>query len=118
MPHYLLKGADFTDDCKEFTVPNFATGGYTYSLEEFFIVDDDIDEVEQSFALIATLGSDVPDGIACFQRQVGELDCINDGRRGVTRIRITDNDRKLLDCVIQYYISENMVADKHKDHVL
>ena len=118
MPHYLLKGADFTDDCKEFTVPNFATGGYTYSLEEFFrVVDDDIDEVEQSFALIAILGSDVPDGTACFQERVGDLDCINDGRRGVTRIRITDNDRTLLDCVIQY-ISENMVADKHKDHVL
>ena len=118
MPHYLLKGADFTDDCKEFTVPNFATGGHTYFLEEFFRVhDDDIDEVEQSFALIASLGSDVPDGIACFQVEVGDSDCINDGRLGVTRIRITDNDRKLLDCVIQY-ISENMVADKHKDHVL
>ena len=101
MPHYLLKGADFTDDCKEFTVPNFATGGNTFSLEEFFIVhDDDIDEVEQIFALIASLGSDVPDGVACFQERVGDSDCINDGRRGVTRIRITDNDRKLLDCVI------------------
>ena len=101
MPHYLLKGADFTDDCKEFTVPNFATGDNTYFLEEFFRVhDDDIDEVEQSFALIATLGSDVPDGVACFQSQVGDSDCINDGRLGVTRIRIRDNDRKLLDCVI------------------
>ena len=74
-------------------------------MEEYFIVDDDIDEVEQSFALIAILGSDVPDGIACFQRQVGDSDCINDGRRGVTRIRIIDNDRKLLDCVIFYNIT-------------
>ena len=70
-------------------------------MEDYVIVhDDDIDEVEQSFALIAILGSDVPDSFACFQVEVGDSDCINDGRRGVTRIRIRDNDRKLLDCVI------------------
>ena len=56
------------------------------------IVDDNIDEDEQSFAIIAEIGADVPDAIVWFQIEEGQTDCL--GRRGATEIRITDNDRK------------------------
>ena len=56
------------------------------------IVDDNIDEDEQGFALVAEIGSDVPDGISCFQIADGDTVCR--GRRGATQIRINDNDRK------------------------
>ena len=54
--------------------------------------DDDIDEIEQSFALVAEIGDDVPDSFACFQGQVGDRACL--GRTGATEIRIMDNDGK------------------------
>ena len=53
-----------------------------------------MNEVEQSFVLIARLGDDVPDRFACFQRQVGDTGCF--GRIGATEIKIVDNDRKLV----------------------
>ena len=85
------------------TVPAAVTAGtQTFELPEFYsIVDDEINEVEQSFALVATLGLDVTatcdvDGVisecSCFQTAVGETECF--GRSGATEIRITDNDRK------------------------
>ena len=54
--------------------------------------DDDIDEIEQSFALVAEIGDDVPDSFACFQGQVGDTECL--GRTGATEIKIMDNDGK------------------------
>ena len=67
-----------------------------FEVPDFFqVIDDDIDEYEQSFAIVAELGPDVPDtpfNFTCFQLQAGETDCF--GRRGATGIRITDNDRK------------------------
>ena len=100
---------DFTDDCINVTVPAAATAGaQTFDVPEFFsIVDDNIDEVEQSFALVATIGPDVTptcyveDPVtmigmitecACFQTEVGVMEC--HGQSGVTEIRITDNDCK------------------------
>ena len=66
------------------------------------MTDDIINEVEQSFALTAEIGDDVPDncyvaGIgltdcSCFQTQAGAIPCF--GRSGATEIRISDNDRK------------------------
>ena len=77
-------------------------GTQTFELPEFYsIVDDNINEVEQSFALVATLGLDVTatcdvDGVisecSCFQTAVGVTEC--SGRNGATEIRIIDNDRK------------------------
>ena len=55
-------------------------------------IDDDVDEIEQSFALVAELGPDVPDSFACFQRQMSDTECF--GRTGAIEIRIMDNDRK------------------------
>ena len=60
----------------------------------FSVVDDNIDEYEQSFAIVAEIGPDVPDGVSCFQIAEGETECF--GRRGATEIGITDNDRKFL----------------------
>ena len=75
-------------------------GSQTFELPEFFrVVDDDINEVKQSFALVAEIGPDVTDtcyvdGIitecSCFQTEIGETECF--GRSGATEIRITVND--------------------------
>ena len=55
------------------------------------IIDDEIDEFDQIFILVAEIGSDVPDSFVCFQR----LDiCM--GRAGATEIRIGDNDGEYL----------------------
>ena len=101
-----MLGADFSDQCTDITVPAADTpGSQTYIIEKFFtVVDDDLNEVEQSFALIAELGDDIPSncfvemvGLSdcrCFQTQEGELVCFGDGRSGATKIRITDNDSK------------------------
>ena len=70
---------------------NVASGTFTIPIN-FTITDDDIDEIEQSFALVAQLGPDVPDNFTCFQNQVGDTDCF--GRKGATEIKIVDNDRK------------------------
>ena len=76
-----VPAATTDDDAQVFELPNF-----------FQVIDDDINEIEQSFAIVAELGPDVPDRIACFQLQAGDSGCF--GRRGATEIRITDNDRK------------------------
>ena len=101
----LLLGDDFSHDGTIVTVPE---NSRTFQIPQFFtIVDDNIDEDEQSFVIVAEIGDDVPDkfaigatpgfntsvNISCFQLGVGERDC--HGRRGATEIRIDDNDRKL-----------------------
>ena len=48
-----------------------------------------MNEIEQSFALVAEL-VDVPDNFACFQRLVGDTECF--GRTGATEIKIMDDD--------------------------
>ena len=73
-------GADFNDTTFTFTIEGKSTW-FLMRLENIAI-DDDIDEIEQSFALVA----------ACFQRQVGDTNCY--GRTGATEIRIMDNDSK------------------------
>ena len=60
----------------------------------YTINDDNLDENKQSFAIVAEIGQDVPDGVSCFQIAVGGAECF--GRQGATEIRITDNDRKLV----------------------
>ena len=82
-------------------VPAATSRGFqTFELPEFFrVVDDDINEVKQSFALVAEIGPDVTDtcyvnGVitecSCFQTEIGETECL--GRSGATEIKITDND--------------------------
>ena len=84
-------GADFRGEPVTVVVP---AGSRTFIVPELFtIVDDDIDEDEQSFAIVAEIGPDVPENVSCFQLGVGQRECF--GRRGATEIRIDDNDRKL-----------------------
>ena len=84
-------GADFVNTTFTYTVQDINTELGIIRIELNNITyDDDIDEFEQSFVLVAEIGDDVPDSFACFQRQVGETDCFN--RTGATEIRIMDND--------------------------
>ena len=100
----LLLGDDFNQTGTTVTVP---ANRKTFQIPQFFtVVDDDIDEDEQSFVLVAEIGEDVPDkfaiiaetgyevskNVSCFQLGVGRTECF--GRRGATQIRIDDDDRK------------------------
>ena len=87
---FLPSGDDFSNEPLTITVP---ANQRSYTIKQFFnISDDNIDEDEQSFAIVAEIGPDVPDGVSCFHTGVGGTDCF--GRRGATEIRITDNDRE------------------------
>ena len=59
-----------------------------------FFNDDEINEIDQRFALVGVLGDDVPDRFACFQRRTGDSLCF--GRTGATTIIIWDNDGKVI----------------------
>ena len=83
-------GEDLSDKNNTVMIP--ANTNMFSVLEEFTIVDDDIDEDEQSFAVVAEIGPDVPENVSCFQLGAGRTECF--GRRGATEIRIIDNDRK------------------------
>ena len=87
---FLLSGDDFTNEPLTITVP---ANRQRYTIEQFFTINDDnLDEDEQSFAIVAEIGPDVTDGISCFQIAEGGRECR--GRQGATEIRITDNDRE------------------------
>ena len=114
-PFPLPTGADFSDVPVTIEVPAGANDGYArvFSMPNFFpflfqVIDDDIDEYEQSFAIVAELGPDVSDRIACFQLQAGDSGCF--GRRGATEIRITDNDRKYFFILISCFCSTNIIV--------
>ena len=77
------------------TVPAAVTAGtqtYTIPITLLLsvVVDDDINEVEQSFALVAEIEADP--SVSCFQAQIGATECF--GQRGATEIVIRDNDCK------------------------
>ena len=94
-------GKDYNDMTRNITITALANRR-DYTIEDSVqVFDDFIDEVEQSFALIAELGPDVSDRYACFQRKENEDTCL--GRRGATRISITDNDGKFLKVVLLLY---------------
>ena len=87
----LLPVLDFNDTSINITVP---AQSRSLEIPFFFIINDDnIDEDEDSFAIVAEIGPDVPDGVSCFQTAVGETECF--GRRGAIEIKIKDDDRKL-----------------------
>ena len=87
---YFLSGDYFTDEPKAVTVP---ANLQRYTIEQVLdIVDDNIDEDRQSFAIVAEIGPDVPDGVSCYKIAEEETDCF--GRHGAIRIKILDNDRK------------------------
>ncbi|CAI7996622.1 hypothetical protein GBAR_LOCUS1907, partial [Geodia barretti] len=52
------------------------------------------DEDTQSFAIVAEIGADIPDEIACFHTFIGETEC--HGRQGAAEIKIIDNDPMII----------------------
>ena len=81
---------DFSSGTITITIP---ANRMSFEIPTFFnITDDDINEVQQSFAIIADI-IDVPEDISCFQYATGGYLC--HGRHGATAIRIADNDREL-----------------------
>ena len=87
---FCSSGSDFSNGTINITIP---ANRMSFEIPKFFTIDDDdINELQQSFAIIAEI-VDVPENISCFQRAIGEIIC--QGRRGATAIRIIDNDREL-----------------------
>ena len=81
---------DFSNATINVTIPAHRT---LFEIPTFFTtIDDNVDEDEQSFAIVAEI-LDVPENISCFQTSPGTIPCY--GTQGATIIRITDNDRKL-----------------------
>ena len=75
---------DFSNEPVTVVVP---AGSRTFTVPEFFtIVDDNMEENEESFAVVAEIGLDVPENSSCLKCLV---------RQGATEIKIIDNDRKL-----------------------
>ena len=82
---------DFTDQPITVSIP---ANQQSFLIPELLMaVDDNINEEEENFAVVAEIGEDVPDGVSCFLTAAGASQC--NGRIGATRFRITDNDRKL-----------------------
>ena len=88
---FALVGADFNITSITITIPNGTTD---FELTDRLFFDDEINEIDQSFALVGVVGDDVPDGLSCFQRRIGGPLCF--GRTGGTTIKIEDNDSKAL----------------------
>ena len=119
-------GDDYVSDSINVIVPAAITSGtQTYTLEQRInVTDDDINEVEQSFALVAEIGADVPADCfvedigqtecSCFQTQVGEIECF--GRSGATEIRIIDNDRKFGSYKLLYTLTSFCLSYDHWIH--
>ena len=96
---FCSSGSDFTSRTINITIP---ANRMSFEIQKIFnITDDNVNEVQQSFAIIAEI-IDVPGHISCFQRAIGESQC--QGRRGATAIRITDNDRELQNTIFRYLI--------------
>ena len=90
----MLTDADFTTVPFNITIPATQDNPPGPIFEDipyiFNVIDDDVNEEEETFALVAELGDDVPDSFACFQKQVWDTVCL--GRTGATQIKIVDND--------------------------
>jgi hypothetical protein len=90
-------GLDFSDDRKRIEVPASADG---YGLKQLVIVDvvrvidDDINEIDQTFVVVAEIGPDVPDRFVCFQSQPEQINCGQ--RHSATQITIVDNDPMII----------------------
>ena len=97
------------------TIP---AGGRTFDIPTFFTVnDDDIDEDEQSFAVVADI-LDVPENISCFQTAPGTIPCY--GKRGATETRIADNECKfssnlLLSTAQNMFLSQTWSLDSLRE---
>ena len=92
----LLIGLDFRADSLVVTIPAMVK---TFVIPEgvVAVVDDNINEIEQHFALVAVIGVDAPRQFVCFQARGAK--CL--GSSGATQIQIIDNDRMILDVLLK-----------------
>ena len=87
--HLISSGKDFIISTVTYPVPVMTT---SFQFPAFFeVVDDEVNEIEQSFAVIARI-EDTPPDVGCFKVVVGATDCF--GRYGAIQVRISDNDGK------------------------
>ena len=84
-------GTDFNDTSIKLMIPADSVEFDIRSLVT--IIDENIDEDEQSFAVVAEILDD-PENISYFQIQAGMTEC--SGNRTAAKIRIVDNDGKHL----------------------
>lgn len=90
---------DFTLELYSVTVP--ATEDDVGTTSTFGVAagitvrEDNVDELKQSFALVALIGDSVADNVTCFKMSVGDTQCF--GRAGATRIEISDQGRQVSD---------------------
>ena len=89
--YFAFVDADFNNTSVTITIP---AGKTEYVIRNTFFFDDNINEIDQSFALVGELGDDVPEEFACFQRRTGDDLCF--GRTGATTVKIEDNDGNAL----------------------
>ena len=91
-------GADFSTASFVVTIPPSEDSNEPSDFtipQGFTIIDDDINEIVQSFVLVGEIGADV----TCFQREEGETGCNANmeptARFGATEIQIFDIDGRL-----------------------
>ena len=120
--HYLsiIVGVDFSNASFVVTVPpnEDSTELSDFVIpQQFNIIDDELDEIVQSFVLVGEIGADVPERFTCFQKGEGEIGCnVNrepTARFGATRIHINDNDGKfdMLYIVLDHYCDAHCSYD-------
>ena len=90
--YFAFVDADFNTTSITIAVPAGTKEEFEIPIRFFF--DDEINEIDQSFAVVGVLGDDVPKDFGCFKIQPSDLDCF--GRTGATTIKIEDNDGKAL----------------------
>lgn len=54
------------------------------------VINDSVNEINESFALVAKVEDDVPEDYVCFQRPTSDAGCF--GRVGAIKFEIIDND--------------------------
>ena len=88
---FTFVGADFIESNITVTVPRSEYDGLKeIHIPQFLeVVDDDVNEAEQIFAVMVELGGDVRERAACF---LSSADCYS--RAAATEVHIIDNDSK------------------------
>ena len=96
--HYSLPVVDFRGETISVTIP---ANSRSFRIRIFFTINDDnIDEDDQSFAVVAEI-LDIPENTACFQTAIGVTNC--HGQQGATELKIIDDDCKFFSLWFFYF---------------
>ncbi|CAI8015468.1 hypothetical protein GBAR_LOCUS9583, partial [Geodia barretti] len=107
-------GDDFETTPVTFRV--YPNNSILYVFDQFIDVkDEEIVEVDQFFALVATIGQNVPEGTSCFQDKAsGQSECF--GRVGATQIKIFNDDEMVVGFTDRFQtISESIFPDQDEE---